>query len=67
MNIEQHGSYVFICDGTTFNQLAMCAIDPQTALLYKIFKEKYLEAVERQTAKGSDAIWYQINYGSEEA
>jgi hypothetical protein len=43
-------------------KLAMCEIDPQNGLLYKIFKEKYVEAVERQTAKGSDATWYQIEY-----
>jgi hypothetical protein len=43
-------------------KLAMCEIDPQNDLLYKIFKEKYVEAVKRQMAKGSDATWYQVNY-----
>jgi hypothetical protein len=47
-------------------KLAMCEIDPQNNLLYKILKEKYVEAVERQTAKGSDATWYQIDYQEEE-
>jgi hypothetical protein len=46
-------------------KLAMCEIDPQNDLLYKIFKEKYAEAVGRQTAKGSDATWYQIDYDEE--
>jgi len=43
-------------------KLAMCEIDVQSDLLYEIFKKKYVEAVERQTAKGADATWYQINY-----
>jgi hypothetical protein len=64
--LQQHPKITRLMDKLCA-QLAMCDIDPQTALLYKIFKEKYLEAVERQTAKGSDAIWYQIDYGSEEA
>jgi hypothetical protein len=43
-------------------KLAMCEIDPQNDLLYEIFKEKYVEAVQRQTAKGSDATWHQIDH-----
>ena len=47
-------------------KLAMCEIDPQSDLLYKMFKEKYVEAVEQQMAKGSDVTWYQIKYDGDE-
>jgi len=47
-------------------KLAMCEIEPQNDLLYKIFKDKYVEAVERQAAKGSDATWYQILHEGDE-
>jgi hypothetical protein len=64
--LQQHPKITRLMD-TLCAKLAMCEIDPQNDLLYKIFKEKYVEAVERQTAKGSDALWYQINYDVEQA
>jgi hypothetical protein len=47
-------------------KLAMCEIEPQNDMLYKIFRNKYAEAVELQTAKGSDATWYQIKHEGDE-
>jgi hypothetical protein len=64
--LQQHPKIARLMDKLCA-RLAMCEIDPQNDLLYKIFKEKYVEAVKRQTAKGSDAIWCQIDYGYEEA
>ena len=59
--LQQHPKITRLMDKLCA-KLAMCEIDAQNDLLYKIFKEKYVEAVERQTAKGSDATWYQIEY-----
>jgi hypothetical protein len=43
--LQQHPKITRLMDKLCA-KLAMCEIDPKNGLLYKIFKEKHVEAVE---------------------